>query len=144
MRRRSQGAVRVQARRAYGSCSPRCVDGPSSLVVDDDTLAHIVAVMVLVQVDPSRLNAIADEIDDEALAEEEGDEGDDGSSSSSDDEEGEDGDDEDDDEIMERLDQGDEDEGDLWRATEAHEREAAKNIEIDMSHIELTDDKKQQ
>lgn len=117
---------------------------PSSLVVDDDTLAHIV-VVVLVQVDPSRLNAIADEIDDEALAEEEGDEGDDGSSSSSssDDEEGEDGDDEDD-EILERLDQGGEDEGDLWRATEAHEREAAKNIEIDMSHIELTDDKKQQ
>lgn len=91
-------------------------------------------------VDPSRLNAIADEIDDEALAEEEGDEGDDSSSSDSDDEEGED----EDDEIMERLDQGDEDEGDLWRATEAHEREAAKNIEIDMSHIELTDDKKQQ
>jgi hypothetical protein len=95
--------------------------------------------LLFLQVDPSRLNAIADEIDDEALAEEEGDEGDD-SSSDSDDEEGED----EDDEIMERLDQGDEDEGDLWRATEAHEREAAKNIEIDMSHIELTDDKKQQ
>jgi hypothetical protein len=108
---------------------------------------------LLYQIDPSRLNELADEIDDDDLADDddEDDEGESSSSSSSssssnsdsESDSDSDGDDEDDD-ILERLDEGEDDEGDLWRATEAHEREAAKNVEVDMSHVELTDDKKQQ
>jgi len=103
-------------------------------------------------VDPSRLNELSDEIDDGDLADEDGDDESESSSSSSssssnsDSESDSDGDEEDDDEdddVLERLD-GEEDEGDLWRATEAHERESSKNVQVDMSHVELTDDKKQQ
>jgi hypothetical protein len=105
-----------------------------------------------VQTDPSRLDAIADQIDEDALAEADDDEDDESSSSSgggdsddehsSDDEDGEyDGEDEDEDDIgVERLDGGNEDEGDLWRATEEHERQAAKDVEIDMSDVRLSDD----
>jgi tetratricopeptide (TPR) repeat protein len=99
--------------------------------------------------DPSRLDAIADQIDEDALAEADDDEDESSSSSgggdsddehSSDDEDGEyDGEDEDDMDV-ERLDEGNEDEGDLWRATEEHERQAAKDVEVDMSDVRLTDD----